>query len=329
MTARNGGRTLLVGLGGIGVGYDLASRATGKADVRAGTTVRTHAAAIDQCAATTLVGGIDPCEQRRIEFEAAVQAPSWASIEEVPTMGVDILVLATPTETHREIAAQALAAFSPRFLLCEKPVGASAAETRSILAMAERYGTTLVVNYFRHHLPTVRDVRDRLRDGEFGELSGGSVLYSHGLRRNGSHFIALLLWLLGNAQVTRGSDPAAHVEDPSFALGFGETAVSFSSLGHGRVRAAELCLGFSRGLLRIASGGRTVSWSAVDDGVCVDTPLYSELRWARDDDMLRCQLPTYEWLTSPELKSSDIEEGVHVAVRTQEIVDEVTRGTGQ
>jgi predicted dehydrogenase len=329
MTAPDGGRTLLVGLGGVGVGYDLTSLAHDDVSARPGSMVRTHAAAIQRCAATALVGGVDPCGERRAEFEAALQTPSWASLEEVPAVTVDIVVVATPTSTHREVASQVLSMFSPRVLLCEKPVGSSAAETRSILAMAEQHGTTLVVNYFRHHLPTMRDVRERLRGGEFGELSGGGVLYSHGLRRNGSHFIALLLWLLGDAQVTRGSDPADHVEDPSFALDFGDAAVSFSSLGHGRVRAAELCLGFSRGLLRVASGGRAISWSAVDDGVCVDTPSYSELRWARDDDMLRCQLPTYEWLTSPELKSSDVEEGIRVAVRAQEIVDEVTRGTGQ
>lgn len=325
MTAPYGGRTLLIGLGGIGMGYDLAPHANGQARH----TARTHAAAIAECAATTLVGGIDPSEQRRIEFEAAFQAPSWDSIEGAPDTKVDILVLATPTHTHKEVFAQALDAFSPRLLLCEKPVGSSAVGTRNILAMAQKRDTAVAINYFRHYLPTMRDVRGKLLGGDFGGLSGGSVLYSHGLRRNGSHFIALLLWLLGDAQVTQRIDTNEHLDDPSFSLRFGDSVVSFSSVGHGRVRAAEICLGFSRGLLRINCGGRLVSWAGVDDDAGADSASYSEVRWERGDDMLRCQLPTYEWLTSPDLKSSDLEHGIRVALRTQEIVDEVTRGTGQ
>lgn len=325
MTTPHRGRTLLIGLGGIGMGYDLAPRTNGQA----GHTVRTHAAAIHECAATTLIGGIDPSEQRRIEFEAAFQAPSWASIDGVPDTKVDILVIATPTETHKEVIAQAIEKFSPRLLLCEKPVGSSAAEKRSILTMAQERDATLVVNYFRHHLPTMRDVRGRLLSGDFGEFSGGSVLYSHGLRRNGSHFIALLLWLLGDAEVTRRFGPNAYIEDPSFTLRFGDPVVGFSAVGHGRVRAAEICLGFSRGLLRINSGGRMVSWAGVDDDAAADSATYGEVRWEREEDMLRCQLPIYEWLTSPDLKSRDVEEGTRVALHTQEIVDEVTRGTGQ
>ena len=329
MTAPSESRTLLVGLGGIGVGYDLTSLAHDDASARAGSMVRTHAAAIQTCVATALVGGVDPCGERRAEFEAAFQAPSWASLEEVPPVQVDIVVVATPTSTHREVAAQALSIFSPRLLLCEKPVGTSAADTRSIVAMAEHHGTAMVVNYFRHYLPAVRDIRDTIRRGQFGAFTGGSVLYSHGLRRNGSHFVALLLWLLGDAQVCQRALPCAPSQDPGFTLCFDGAAVGFSSVGVGPARAAEICLGFSRGLLRINSGGRIVSWAGIDDDAGAESPTYSEVRWERGDDMLRCQLPVYEWLTSPNLNPSDVAEDISVALRTQEIVDEVTRGTRQ
>lgn len=326
MTATYGGRTLLVGLGGIGMGYDLASGAVGDAGVRAGTTIHTHAAAIMECAATELIGGVDPCEGRRLEFESAFQAPAWASISEIPESAVDIVVIATPTETHREVTAQALTAFSPGLLLCEKPVGASADDTRNILSMAEQHGTVVIVNYFRHYLPVFRDVREELRRGNFGQLSGGSVLYSHGLRRNGSHFVALLLWMFGDAQVCVRVARDAMNEDPGFALCFGEAEVSFSSIGHQQVRAAEIFLGFSRGLLSITSGGRAITWAEVDDGGYAHSPSYGEVQWQRWDDMLRCQLPVYQWLTTSSLSPSEVAEDISVAMRTQEIIDEVTRG---
>lgn len=327
MTTTFGGRTLLIGLGAIAVGYDLESR-EGDTSSPAGRAIRTHATAIQECPATSLVGGIDPCEARRSEFEAAFRVPSWESLDEVPAMDADIVVVATPTETHERVTAQALTAFSPRLLLCEKPIGASAAETRNILAMAERCDTTVVVNYFRHHLPALRDVREMVRRGDFGDLLGGSVLYSHGLRRNGSHFVALLLWLFGDVQMCQRTDLEVKGDDPAFTLSFEGAAIEFSSLGQGPVRAAEICLGFSRGLLRLASGGRVISWAEVDGRARVDRPAYGEIQWERFDDMQRCQLPVYEWLTSSNFVPSDVAEHLWNALRTQDLVDEVTGVTG-
>jgi predicted dehydrogenase len=328
MTATFGGRTLLIGLGGIGVGYDLESHEADRSSPGS-RTLRTHAAAVQECPTTVLVGGVDPREARRTEFEAAFGVPSWASIDEVPATDVEIVVVATPTETHAPVTAQALTTFSPRLLLCEKPVGTSAAETRSILALAQQRQTTVVVNYFRNYLPAVREVREMIHRGDFGDLLGGSVIYSHGLRRNGSHFVAMLLWLIGDGKVCGQADLGPRTEDPAFTISFGVAAVNFTSIRDGLVRAAEICLGFSRGLLRFTSGGRVISWSEIDADTRADFPSYSEVRWERRDDMSRCQLPVYEWLTSPNLVPSDIAEHLRVALRTQELVDEVTRDAGQ
>ena len=325
MSTPHGGPTLLVGLGGIGMGYDYIAdvRESGRGPVEH--PVRTHAAAISACKAMELVGGLDPHPDRRAEFASAFGRPAWASLDEIPALDVQTLVLAVPTSIHVEVAEQALAALSPRLLLCEKPAGMTGEDTRAILSAAERTGTALVVNYFRPYLPAFRHVRRLLVSGALGELVGGSVLYSHGLRRNGSHFVALCLWLFGDVDVSRRLEVNERTNDPTFELRSGEANLTFSSLGHGDVRAAELCLGFSEGLLRMDSGGYAISWTQLDPEA--KRPSYGRrLVHEWEGDMLRCQLPIYEWFTSPDCTRQEIAENNRVALRTQEIIDEVLGG---
>ena len=246
-------------------------------------------------------------------------------MDEIPAIDIQTLVLAVPTSRHVEVAEQALAALSPQLLLCEKPAGMTGADTRTILVAAEQTGTAVITNYFRHYLQAFRDVRRLLVSGAFGELVGGSLLYSHGLRRNGSHFVALCIWLFGDVNVSRRLEVNEQTNDPTFELRIGEAIVTFSSLGHGDVRAAELCLGFSEGLLRIDSGGHAISWSQLNP--TAKRPSYGRrLVHEWEGDMLRCQLPIYEWFTSPDCTRQEIADNNRVALRTQEIIDEILDG---
>lgn len=321
-----GGRTLLVGLGDIGMGYDLISESAPTGTSR--TSVRTHASAIAACTATELVCGVDPSPDRRRRFQAAFNASARASVEGLSGIQVDMAVVAVPTASHVDVAITVMNTCAPRLLLCEKPVGMSASEARAILAEAQQRGITVAVNYFRHYLPSLREVRNRVESGYFGELLGGNVLYSHGLQRNGSHFVALLLWLFGDAVVNRGPARNDSVSDPGFALTLGKASVDFSSLGNGRVRAAEICLGFSQGMLRITNGGREISWSPLEDEAESMSAVYTRREWELCDDMSACQLPIYEWLTSPSVSQSEIDENVSIAIRTQEVIDMVMADAG-
>ena len=323
MTSLRGGPTLLVGLGGIGMGYDLITPDDDQGQSLVRPTVRTHAAAISACDSMELVGGLDPRPERRAEFERAFGRPAWPSFDEIPDMEIETLVLAVPTSRHVEVVSDALTTLSPRLLLCEKPAGMTAADTRAILSAAELKGTTVIVNYFRHYLPTFRKVRDLLLSGAFGELSGGSVLYSHGLRRNGSHFVALLLWLFGDVDVSRRVKVDGTTLDPVFELGIGQANLTFASLGHGNVRAAEIFLGFSRGLLRIHGGGSLITWSEVDQTATNEAPSYSWLKQEWEYDMFKCQLPIYEHLASADSIFQVSVENIRVALRTQEIIAEI------
>jgi hypothetical protein len=305
------------------MGYDLVADGNSQQRVGLGSTIRTHASAISACVATELLGAVDPRPEQRATFESTFKRPSWATLEEVPKTGTEIVVLAVPTDLHVQVATRALTLFSPRILICEKPAGLTAADSQAIFAAANKKRTSVIVNYFRHYLPNLRHVRHQIRSGCFGELLGGTVLYSHGLRRNGSHSVALLLWLMGDASVLGRIEGVVRSSDPSFAVKVGGAVVNFGSLGHGSVRAGELCLGFSRGLLRIASGGLEISWAQLDSSQGTSSPSYSRANWELLDDMGKCQLPLYDFITSNGNLQQESFESTSIALGTQELLDEI------
>ncbi len=86
---------------------------------------------------------------------------------------VDIVYVATPPGTHRELAVQALEAGKPVYV--EKPMAMNHAECLEMIAAAEKAGQKLFVAYYRRALPYFLKVKELLDGGSVGQpLSGGS-----------------------------------------------------------------------------------------------------------------------------------------------------------
>ena len=82
---------------------------------------------------------------------------------------VDAVVIASPQETHREIALAALELGKP--VLCEKPLGASLADSTAMAEAAAKTGTINMVgfNYFR--TPVTQFAKKIIADGTIGEIT--------------------------------------------------------------------------------------------------------------------------------------------------------------
>ena len=191
---------LLVGLGAIGVGYDLGTAL--------GAQVYTHARAFSLHPSFRLVGGVDTDEARRARFTAEYGAPAFASVEEaLAARPAKLVVIATPSDSHGEVVERVLAARAPRMLLCEKPLAPAPAAARAMIAACAAHGTELCVNYFRRSLPGAIEVRRRLQAGEI-EAGGKAVSwYTKGFVHNGSHFLDLLQFWLGEVSAVTPLGP--------------------------------------------------------------------------------------------------------------------------
>ncbi|WP_433532690.1 Gfo/Idh/MocA family protein [Micromonospora sp. CA-263727] len=81
---------------------------------------------------------------------------------------VQAIAVATPAGTHLEVAMSALRA--GKHVLVEKPLAASSAQGRALVAEAERRGLSLMCDHTYCYTPAVLHIRDLLHSGELGEL---------------------------------------------------------------------------------------------------------------------------------------------------------------
>jgi len=97
----------------------------------------------------------------------------------------DVVVLASMPEVNRQIFNKLKEIDKIRLFLIEKPFWNSSMSFAEYSDINEK----CYINYFRKSLPFFRRLRDRINKNEFGNLLGVHVIYSKGLRNNGSHII--------------------------------------------------------------------------------------------------------------------------------------------
>ncbi|MFY0691710.1 MAG: Gfo/Idh/MocA family oxidoreductase [Paracoccaceae bacterium] len=100
-------------------------------------------------------------------FGFARSTGNWRQLVGDPK--VEAIVIASPPETHLEITRAAAAAGKPVF--CEKPLGASIADAREMVATVEaaRLVNMIGFNYIR--TPAARFARQMIADGAIGEVT--------------------------------------------------------------------------------------------------------------------------------------------------------------
>jgi predicted dehydrogenase len=207
----------VVGLGRIGQGYDY--------DPVADNRVLTHASAFAAHPRIELVAGVDPDPYERERFTRKFSAPAYpdaATMQE--QCQPDVIALCTPTNEHYAGFRQLIAG-NPRAIICEKPIAPILSEAREMVRLAAERHCVLLVNYMRRFEPGTRALAKAIRQGRFGEIYKGAVWYSKGLLNNGSHFIDLLCFMLGNSAeveyVRMGRDWNGNDPEPDCCLRFG------------------------------------------------------------------------------------------------------------
>src|SRR5580765_4971674 len=90
----------------------------------------------------------------------------WRSVVESPD--IDLIDIASPNDTHADIAIAA--ARAGKMVMCEKPLGRNAAEAESMVAAVEQAGVPNMVWYNYRRVPAVVLLKARIDRGEFGRI---------------------------------------------------------------------------------------------------------------------------------------------------------------
>ena len=249
---------------------------------------------------------MDSDYQKSIEAAAQWGGEAFISIQDAARHPVDVVVVATPDDTHEAVLNQIYG--WGRVIFAEKPFTRDFETARILVQKFNMAGQAVAVNYTRRFSPTFQGIQGLRLDRTFGDFLGGSGFYGNGLYHSGAHMIDLLRMLLGEVSVQGAGVKFfdAKQDDPSV---FGVLLVAGSPFYLGViprpcVNAFELTLYFTNAVIRITDIGRLVE-------------LYQPIP--------RPDLPTEMVYPTKGLQSFDMREPMMVAV--QNIKDYLLHGT--
>lgn len=202
----------LVGLGNVGYGNYLSKKSEQILD---------HFSAIEKQSDLELVICVDQVKPN------SISVPFINNINDMSSVDLDLLVVATPTDTHLEVIKQFMYKNNTKMLLVEKPCSISINQIRELVDLfAERSETQVFINYHRNYN---RKFRDSYSNERLGSLQSGVVHYSNGAVNNASHALALILPILesiSGVYVIGGSLLKSHLDfDFSIENVFGSRVV--------------------------------------------------------------------------------------------------------
>lgn len=138
--------------------------------VGAGFIGQVHAAAV-RAAGGVVVGVADRnFEAARALQERVQSGRATAAAEElIVAHDVDVVHVCTPNATHVPLVRDVLRA--GKHVICEKPLATSAREAARLVELAEEADVVAAVPFVYRYYPMVREVRERVRNGDAGRLA--------------------------------------------------------------------------------------------------------------------------------------------------------------
>ncbi len=177
---------ILLGLGKIGLDYDLSPSGFFPNQTM------THLNALLKSDIYRICAVADVDSTKREFVRNFYFGPAVSDLKQLKVLGgIDLLTLATPTSTHLAVLRDLPANLVPKIILIEKPVGVNLTECIDIHDWASSNSVTVFVNYFRRHLPSVKQARDYISQLELGSLCSVSVDSYGSMLNIFSHFMDL------------------------------------------------------------------------------------------------------------------------------------------
>jgi len=233
----------------------------GAAEPRPGAGIQSHAAAWIHHPGVELVALCDSDSSRLAG--AAVRWKVRNTYTDAARMlretAPEIVSLCTPDPTHASLLSLVCAAPSVRAVLAEKPLALEVDEAERLVDLAERREIVLAVNYVRRYAPSHRALKRWLDDEPLGGIELVRGTYTRGLKHNGTHWLDLARFLVGEIESVTGSgrvEPDARDATIDVAL---ELSTGARGMLHGLevpYSLFEIELLGERGRVRVFDGGQ-------------------------------------------------------------------------
>lgn len=234
--------------------------------------VYTHAGAYAACPDTTLVAVCDNDEKKVIKCSERweVNAAYTNIISLLEEQKPQIVSICTPDVTHANVLDIVLSAPSVIAILIEKPLSLDLHEAKRLLQIAKNRDILLAVNYSRRYSKGHAKIQKMIQLREIGAIQNISGFYTKGIFHNGTHWIDLARWLIGDINYVYSyptynkveklvSDPVlnAYLKFENGAVGFlhGLDADAFSLF--------EMDIVGTKGRIRLIDSGHKIEYYKV------------------------------------------------------------------
>jgi len=221
--------------------------------IGAGRMGQTHLRALIDSEDVAIVAVAEPIDALRAHVTETFGVRGFATLNDMLDQGgIDGALIVTPSDSHVAVIDTVARAKLP--ILCEKPCGLSSSDTRTARQLVQGAGVALQIAYWRRFVPELQVIRERIVDGDFGEILSISCLQWDGepppvafRHRSGGIFVDMGVHEFDQARWLTGSDltqlravASSVVTDPDSAgdpdsaqaLGMSESGVSvFVTLG--------------------------------------------------------------------------------------------------
>lgn len=252
-------QALVIGLGQIGMGYDLKDHPQGS---RVASLVR----AFSTHNSFKLAGGVDTNALRRDLFTHHYEAPVFSNVvSALESISPSVVAISVPTEYHYQVFLDVINTPNIKAVLCEKPLSYSFLQAESMVREAEISGVRLYTNYMRRCDRAIIEVKRRLAAGQIRGPITGICWYSKGLFNNGSHFLNLLQFWFGDVKaiqmICRGRVLSDKDPEPHFKVIFDSAEVYFHAANDDNFSYHSVELLAANGRLSYVSG--SIRWQNV------------------------------------------------------------------
>ena len=253
-------KVLVVGLGQIGMGYDLYLQDTDH--------LLTHVKSIFRHDFFELCCGVDEDSALRKVFEKEYNCPSSEKLEESLTeFKPSLIVIATPSNTHYKILNRILDSHIPEAILCEKPLAYDFAEANEMVRKCEKKGVALFVNYIRRSDPAAIEIKRMIEDGTLQKPMKASVWYSKGMFNNASHLSNILEFWFGECieskLISEGRKLGKYDYEPDFYMQFDGGSATFQSVWEENYSHYSIQILCTSGMLNYQYAGEEVTWHPI------------------------------------------------------------------